>query len=500
MRNFSALFKGREDAHGHYFSLAGRKRTDRGKLVSKAESVHDPVTPALFKAHVDGKDRLGIIPVMADGNVNWFVIDVDFYEAVEHAKIAEAIAGAHLPLVMTLSKSGGAHLWCFLDRPIPAEAAHKAALRFDAKLGLADILGVSQEEYEKHRDIFPKDYSPKNIGSWVNIPYFGDQCPCLGEDGVTMLKLAQFVEYANKRIVKPEDLDFKTRKAATKKVAKSDAPPCIDWMIENGVEEGHRDNALTHFCVYAKQAFPDEWEDKAREFNEDHITPPLRSDEVNKIIKSAGAKDFFYLCNAIKEMYCDKTECRKRTYGIGGAPVGDIGIEHIEKIDGENPIYLVTIEGKTFDCSLDALYSYAVFRKRAMGSLNRLLPSMKQSEWESMLYEHLEMMEVTEAGTDTQMRDRVIKSFQHWCGQCCVVDDFDAAMEANAPYYDGKTIVFSGDALLSQLDRQLRIDRDAAYVYMRDWGTTMVQRGDMKLWCYVQKGPLWFDPYKGKQK
>jgi hypothetical protein len=506
MRNFTALFKGRDNAHGHYFSLAGRKKTDRGKLVSKAESVHEPVTPALWKAHIDGKSRLGIIPVMSDGNVNWFVLDVDFYENVQHEKIAQAIKDAGLPLVMTRSKSGGAHLWCFLAHPMPAEDAYKIAVKFNAKLGLADILGVDADEYAKHVDIFPKDFSATDIGKWVNIPYFGSECPCLGEDGNTPLSFEDFVKYANKHLAQPTDLNFKaSRKAGGRAKVKSgsEAPPCIDFMIANGVEEGHRDMALTHFCVYAKQAFPDEWQDKAREFNEEHINPPLRSDEVNKILNSAGSKDFFYLCKAVKDIYCDKKECKKRTYGVGaggGDTPDDLGITHLEKIDGEKPIYLVTIDGKIFDVDLDALSSYPAFRKRAMGRLNRMLPSLKQGEWEDVLSDQLEMMEVTEAGADTQMRDRVIKSFQHWCAQSCVTDNFEAAVTALSPFYDGKTILFSGDALLSQLDRQLRVNRDEAYIYMRDWGTTIVERNGHKFWCYVQHGPLWFDPYKGKKK
>ena len=117
-----------------------------------------------------------------------------------------------------------------------------------------------------------------------------------------------------------------------------------------------------------------------------------------------------------------------------------------------------------------------------------------------MISDMLEMMEVTEAGSDTQMRDRVISQFKNWCSQSCVTDDFDAAMEANCPFYDGKRILFSGDALLSQLDRQSRISRDDAYVHMRNWGTIMVTEHGRKLWCWVQKEPLWFDAHKGKRK
>jgi hypothetical protein len=497
VRDFPTLFKGREDAHGEYESLEGREPTERGKMVSKARSLHAPVTKELFQKHLTGDDRLGIIPVMSDGRVAWACIDIDFYKLsggkpMDYVVLAKAVRGTDL--VITKSKSGGAHLWSFFQEPVAAAEANKFVTALANKCKLWEAVGVSKTEFWSHCDIFPKDYSPENIGSWVNLPYFGDACHCVGSDGDSDLPLRDFLAYASNHLTKPS-----TPRVA--KAKKSDAPPCIDWMREHGVEEGHRDNAITHFGVYAKQAFPDEWKEKVREFNDEHVNPPMRGDEVNKIIGSLDHKDFFYLCNAIKDLYCDPIECKKRTYGVGkSAPVTDIGIEHIEKIDGDEPVYIVTVNGKRFDCDADQLYSYNLFRKRAMARLNRLLPNMKQGEWEELLADHLEMMEVTEAAADTQMRDRVISGFQNWCSQCCVIGDFNSAMISRVPFYDGKTITWEGDALLSQFDRQLRVNRDEAFVYLRGWGTTIIEKDGKKFWCWKQNGPLWFDPYRGKQK
>lgn len=510
MRDFASLFKGRDDAHGKYASIKGRKATDRGKIVSRAASVHEPVTAEKVKEHLNGTNRLGIIPVMTDGKVWWFCIDIDFYElsggktleeAGGYTKIADAISLCALPLVMTRSKSGGAHLWCFLEEPIPANDAAKIAAAFNKKLNLPAVLGINQKEYDEHLDIFPANASPDDIGIWVNLPYFGAECHCLGEDGKQDLTLPQFIAYSNAHIAHLSDLKFKQAEKVKAKGPKSDRPPCIDFMYEKGIPEGHRNDCVTQFAIYALKAFPDTWEEETRGFNEEVCDPPLRHDEVTPIIKSVGLKQYEgYMCKAMQSVFCDKGECRKRAFGIGKQAVGDVGIEHIEKIDGENPIYLVTVEGKTFQVKAETLYRYGSFRLSAMQSLNRLLPNMKQPEWEDLLADHLEMMEVTEAATDTQMRDRVIKQFQNWCAQATVTDDFDAAMEANCPYYDGKRILFSGDALLSQLDRQLRVSRDDAYVYMRGWGTLMIEEHGRKLWCWIQKGPLWFDAYKGKKK
>lgn len=516
MRDFQALFRGRDDAHGEYSSLAGRDATDRGKVVSKAKSVHQPVTKALWQNHLSGKARLGIIPVRGDGKTGWFCIDVDFYKIGKktleqtggYEKIAKVIAALGLKLVVTRSKSGGAHIWCLLEEPIKAADANKAAADLLKKMNLPSALGIPADEFMKHVDLFPKDFSPENIGSWVNLPYFGEQCRSVGADGKQDLPLPEFVKFANSMLCHPDDLKFKVKETATvPRDPKSGRPPCIDFMVENGVPEGHRNDAVFQFGIYAMKAFPDTWEEETRDFNEKSCQPPLRRDEVNPIIKSLDAKEYEgYLCNKIKDIFCDKDACKKREFGIGKqkADPTEIGIEHVEKIDGEEPVYLITMSGKTFPVSLQDLYLYPNFRRRAMGAVNRLIPNMKQPEWEEILSDYLEMMEVTEAAADTQMRDRVIKAFQNWCDQGCNTESLEAAQIANNPFYDGKHIIFSGDALLNQIDRQLHATRDQAYVYMRGWGTVIteetVKGKKVKLWKWVQHGPLWFDPYRGKKK
>jgi hypothetical protein len=514
MRDFQTLFKGREDAHGHYFSTKGAKATDRGKLVSKAESLAEPVTPELWKNHISGDDRLGIIPVRKDGRVNWFVIDIDFYkigkkklsEVGGYEKLCAAIEAHGMKLVVTRSKSGGAHMWGFLEEPIKAKEASDAAKHLLGKLDPAALLGIDPSEFKQHVDIFPKDFSPDNIGSWVNIPYFGKACGCVGQDGMQDLSLHAFVKLANERLYNPDELKFKAQKEApAKKGGKhGDMPPCLEFMLKEGVPEGHRNDCVTQFAIYALKAHHDDFDEKVREFNDTACQPPLRNDELAPILKSVQAKGYEgYLCNKIKDIYCDKEACKKRTFGIGRGDVSDVGITRLEKIDGEEPLYIVTIGEKHFTVGVVDLFLYANFRRKAMAAINRLLPALRQPEWEDLLSIQLEMMEITEAASDTQMRDRVIKQFQQWCSQSCISDSLEAAYEANAPFYDGKVIIFSGDAFLSGIDRQLRIERDQAYVYLRNWGTTVIEKDvkgkKTKLWCYVPRGPLWFDPMKGRQ-
>lgn len=496
MRSFAELFKGRDDAYGTYGSIAHAQATDRGKRVGRAQTVRGAVTQALYDAHLAGEQRLGIAPVLKNSTCWWFCIDVDFYqEKGLHESIASRILELGLPLVMTRSKSGGAHLWCFFDAPISAGKARETAQAWAKKLKLPT----------EHVDIFPAQASADDIGNWVNIPYFGDACHCAGEDGEQNLSLEEFLEYANERVQHSTDLKKKTEEKV--KSSASDAPPCIDYMIENGVPEGYRNNAVTQYAVYAKKAFPDAWKDKTREFNDEHCDPAMPGPEVTVVLKSVQAKEFQYLCKKIETMFCDKKECKLREFGIGGGPRKaediDIDIQRIEKIDGEEPIYRVTIKDKRFQINLDQLFLYNAFKKAALGATNEFLPVIKQPEWEIFMKDVLERMEIEEAAADTQMRDRIIRIFMRFA-EGTTTESLDVAVDRALPYLEGKNLIFNGDDFMQIVDRAFtRLPREKTWAYMRDWGCVLVEREvgghKKKFWMYVPDGPLWFEPDKGEQ-
>lgn len=495
MKTFADLFRGRDDAYGTYGNTDDVATTDRGKRVARARTQRGEVTPALWAAHLAGESRLGIVPVLKNGTCWWFCIDVDFYqEHGLHEEIAGRIAELALPLVQTKSKSGGVHLWCFFSDPIPAAEARSMAESFRRKLKLPD----------QHIDIFPAQDKADDIGNWVNLPYFGETCHCVGETGDGDLNLEAFLEYANDRVVHRSDLK---KRANDKTVAKtSDAPPCIDFMRENGVPEGHRDNCVTQFAIYANKANPDTMKEDVFEFNQENCDPPLSNPEVTKSIKAAQKNQYGYMCDKIKSLYCNKKECKLREFGIGHGQkfnhgtAEDIGIESIEKIDGEQPIYRVVLRGKRFQIGLDQLFLYNAFKKAALGAVNEFLPIIKQPDWETYMNAHLEEMLIQGAAPDTQTQDRVIKIF-HQFAERCTTDPLPQALARGIAYYDGENLIFRGDDLMTNVDRQLnRLPREKTWAYMRDYGCVMqdftIDDTKLTLWVYVPDGPLWFDPYE----
>jgi hypothetical protein len=201
-------------------------------------------------------------------------------------------------------------------------------------------------------------------------------------------------------------------------------------------------------------------------------------------------------------------ECKLREFGVGGGdPDALIFIDSIEKIDGEEPIYRITMEGRRFQVNLEQLYSYNQFKKIALGATDRFLPMMKQHAWEDFMQDQLEKMFVQKAASDTQTQDRVIKIFKRFAEKC-ETKPLETCVKRNIPHYDGSGIVFRGDDLLNIVDKSLtKLPREKAWSYMQDFGCVLVEftiegLGRQTFWKY-QPNPgeeLWFDPYRKEKK
>ena len=94
----------------------------------------------------------------------WGCIDVDQYP-LDHKKIITDIRKKELPLIVCQSKSLGAHIFLFSKTPAPAVTFQKVLKNLSATLGFAGT------------EIFPKQtklIGADDVGSWLNLPYFGE--------------------------------------------------------------------------------------------------------------------------------------------------------------------------------------------------------------------------------------------------------------------------------------------------------------------------------------
>ncbi|RUY13541.1 hypothetical protein EN991_21465, partial [Mesorhizobium sp. M7A.F.Ca.US.005.03.2.1] len=188
------LFGGSNEAHGRY---TVQRTSERGKAEGKAVTEPGPATQAIWNAHLAGTGPgVGVIPIRRDGTVLWGCIDVDVI-GIDHAALEQDIEDLKLPLVVSRSKSGGAHAFLFLKEPAPASAIQHYLAQCSSALGYGGC------------EIFPKQTAAteEQPGNWLNMPYFfADKTNRYGTHNGELLDLQTFVDFAASRRVLADEL------------------------------------------------------------------------------------------------------------------------------------------------------------------------------------------------------------------------------------------------------------------------------------------------------
>ena len=372
VEKFKEVFSGLERAHGVY--VPGEVN-DSGKRGGKAFIKKEPVTPQHWIDHIEGKDpSLGIVPIMDDATCRWGCIDIDTYP-LDHKKLIKSIEKLKLPLIACRSKSGGAHLFLFIDGVVSAKFMRSKLINFSALLGHADC------------EIFPKQIELQadrgDTGNFLNLPYHnGDETMRYAFDikGESLL-LDGFLSFVDERKITEENLKkFKTKKIKTVEELE-DGPPCLRTLISVGVEEGGRDEVLYQYTVYARKKWPENWQDKISEFNFKYMKPPLGHAQVTKTINQHEKKDYTrYKCK-VPPMNgrCEAAKCQLKKFGIGGDY--ESRFSDLQKWGKDDPVWFLNFEEHRLAIDTDTLFEQKKFRKKCMDSLTQLPNKLTEDAW-----------------------------------------------------------------------------------------------------------------------
>jgi hypothetical protein len=389
-QRFHDLFFGSDIAHGT-FEVKGAERS--GKKKGSARVVREPASVELWEEHLSGGMGLGIIPIRSDNMCRWGAIDIDDYKT-DHKTLVQKLRLHNVPAVVGRSKSGGAHIWFFLTEPIPAADMQHKLHGLAASLGRADC------------EIFPKQAAilagRGDTGNFLNMPYHnGTKNMRYGfNDTGEGLTPEEFLDYAEKFIQTPDefytvDVSF----GVTDGEHLPEGPPCLQHLCKNGFVPGSRNNALFNLGVYARQSDADDWESRVQKYNMDYLHPPLARSEVEAIIKQLKKKDYYYKCEdqPIKP-HCNKDLCKTRKFGVGqGASSNVTGII---KIDGDPPIFIVTVDGKPVETSTEGVHNQAVFQKACIGQLNMYPATVNSRAWQTRMQNLLDNVVVVPVAPD----------------------------------------------------------------------------------------------------
>lgn len=422
VEKLAALFQGFEQAHGTHGVPDRDPNGLKWNIKRTAETIRAPATKEMWRQHVAGERPLGIVPIRKDNTCSWGSIDFDQYD-VDLVALIRGLEASKLPLVPCRSKSGGLHLFLFLEEPEAANMVQAALRDAAASLGMAEC------------EIFPKQTQVlaerKDVGNWMVMPYFGgtfngklQMQHGLKKNGADMT-LDEFVKYAASKRTTTDKIfavSSTRRKPPTSKLNGksqdgsrdkspgdgpslldfSDGPPCLQHLVKAGIQADGRKRTLFMIGIYLKRASsgdPEVWKKKLENVNQKLFTPPLPTAEVNSIQNSLTKKDYEYTCKEEPmKSRCDSSLCRGRRFGVGlrgSVPV----ISSMSKLETDPPVWFITVGDHRLEMMTDDLQSYVKFHKHCMNK-SMVFQTMKQADWIAILAEAMEKCESLPAPPD----------------------------------------------------------------------------------------------------
>ena len=226
IQRFMAAFSGFETAHGQTIIKGTRKN---GKEEADSRVIRTPLDETHIEKHFEGAVGAGAIPITSDNRCRFGCIDVDVYP-LDHGELVRACAGLDVPAVVCRSKSGGAHVYFFIEGWIAASDMRDKLSEIAASLGYGSA------------EIFPKQekllVERGDVGNFINLPYFDVKRtlrPAFGNDG-RELSLEEFLDFVDEQTTKPAK--FMDLQLGSKTDFMPECPPCLVTLTTNGIGEG----------------------------------------------------------------------------------------------------------------------------------------------------------------------------------------------------------------------------------------------------------------------
>lgn len=391
-----ALFEGSPDAHGTYSMERATAVAGKVEIKSSALTIRAPASEELWDAHLEGVTPLGVIPLRRDDTIVWGCGDVDDY-TVNHAELVDKVKRLNLPLVLTKSKSGGAHLFLFLSSPTSPAVVQVWFRHQMARLGYGDC------------EVFPKQTrilrEKGDLGNWIVMPYLGKTQEAIRPSGAAMT-VQEFIREAERIRVSPDRLrveHWNPSKRTEPGKPIWDGPPCLEHLVQAGFPEGTRNKGLLALGVYCKKRWPEEWQVRLEQFNQSAMRPPLPAEEVVEVCKNIDKKNYNYTCHDIPLVnHCNAPLCRTRPHGINGGDGGKIpDISGLSVMLTEPPIWFLDIGEERIELTTSQLMNYREFQVKCAERLHQVMMTLKQDTWHRMLSKAMDKVTLIQVAEDT---------------------------------------------------------------------------------------------------
>jgi hypothetical protein len=422
------IFHGSSRAHGSFVvedNSLGQKKQGKAKTIKTigAGTKH-------WQNHLNGTMGLGIIPIDEDNCVKWGAIDIDIY-SLNLEKLVSKIEEFKLPLVVCRSKSGGAHVFCFLKEKAPAADMQDKLREISAGLGYGGV-----EIFPKQREVLAER---GDIGSWLNMPYFesNDSLRYAFDVEGKALSLENFISFVEERFITHEQL-VKLKVPILNDI--KDGPPCLQVLLKQGFPQGTRNNGLFNVGVYLKKSNPEKWQIEIEEYNRKYVHPPLPAQEVLALIGTLKKKEYNYKCNdePIKS-YCNVNKCRGCKFGVGDGGATPT-FSSLSKLDTKPPLWFLSINDKRLELNTEQLQNQLKFQRACMEVLNMMPPRIQDRAWQALIQNLMNGgMEIIEVSEDVTIEGQFMELLESFCTDMAQANTRDEILLGKPYTEDGKT-------------------------------------------------------------
>jgi len=375
------LFSSHPDVYGVTRLLEGKREAD-GKQMAKCHLEKKPLTEQVWENHISGKRAIGCMPIHPNNSVRWGAIDIDIYnESFSIEDLQKKVTHYSLPFVCCASKSGGAHLYLFVKKPIAGKLMIEKLESFAAYFGQG-----KSEIFPKKPTINLNSEYGEERGAWLNMPFDGEFTTrtAYRADGTPLTDQKEFLDYAEARSMEPARLKELEVPLLMDDAPLPGGPPCLNYIFSELAAEGNmRNETLSQVMVYLKKADPDNAEKRLTEYNA-MFGEPLEPEEVSRIYKSKSKKDYKYSCPKDPIChYCNATLCKKQAFGIG---INDFlpNNRSLVQLMTSPTLWFLTIDEVEIQLSTEEFDNYTLFNRRVMEMTRKKFPPMKPDEWADM--------------------------------------------------------------------------------------------------------------------
>lgn len=400
LRRYMALFRGNPRSYGVWNP---NKPPKKDSHTEKSE-----YGDAQARDHLEGRMGLGLVPIRDDGTCFWGAIDIDNHGSDKDTDIRAVerrVAELEYPLVACRSKSGGVHLYMFFNEPVRCDIVRQVLARWAKTLEVEGVDCI----YPKQSRLATSEDGERALGNWINLPYFhADETKRFAVSNGKRLTLDAFLTKAETTAIDANALS----KAFADDL--SQMPPCLQARLKGGgFAPGERNEGTYQVAVFCRKRDPDTARDTAHDLSARFmIDDPLPFKERDKTIKSATSSKANYKCHVFKDV-CDRSACRKLKWGISEAEFEAMSsretmpvFHSLVKYHNTDPLRFDLAIGeaegsrKIEGLTIEELSSFTELRKAVMARTHVVLPRLKNDEWDKMLRELFDKIEIDEVPED----------------------------------------------------------------------------------------------------